>query len=692
MASSLRSWVTGSLAAFLLAPWGCSSDSSAPGGTETVDAGADTAQVAPPPPRDAGATDPPDADPGQEAGGLAPLPTLTRITPSSATAGSAGPGLAVFGAGFVVSSVVQVDGAPLPTEFVTETELHTTLPSAKLLKAGTIKVAVGTAPPGGGLSAEATFTVKNPAPQLTQISPASVGVGAPATGLTVMGGDFVTGATISFDGNALATTYASITSLSTTIPAPLLTGSGNHVVLVSNPAPGGGPSTTIAFVVTNPTVTVSSVTPSSVVVGAPAQALALVGAGFIAASAVSLNGTTVPSTFVDAAHLTANVPASSFATVGSFPVVVTNPEPGGGVSTPVTFQVLNEAPTIASLSPSGAATGSGATQITITGSGFGVASEVTLNGTATSTTFVDTSHVQATLSAGQLAAAGSVAVAVTNPAPGGGTSGTLTFAISNPAPSVTSLTPPGAPVGSPSAALTINGNGFVFGATAQLGATGLATSYVSGTQLTATVPGSLLGTVGTLLLAVTNPAPGGGTSNAVGFTVGCDTTGVDVVLGAVGNVTTQGLTWAGAPTSERYTSSGVCPATIPAVATNAQPFRAFVVQNSTSAPVRLSTWAVCTSSTGTRSDAFLAVYKRATVPATVAERLVCTGAVSEGASGTPSLTSPDANGSTWCPGLTLANGYGTPLAACEKAVVYIQPYNVTSTSYTPPPQIRFKPE
>jgi hypothetical protein len=32
------------------------------------------------------------------------------------------------------------------------------------------------------------------------------------------------------------------------------------------------------------------------------------------------------------------------------------------------------------------------------------------------------------------------------------------------------------------------------------------------------------------------------------------------------------------------------------------------------------------------------------------------------------------------------------LAACEKAVVYIQPYNSASTVYTPPPQIRFAPE
>jgi hypothetical protein len=671
--------------------WGCGSDSSGTAPADTPDAGADSSQIAPPPAKDAAPATDPDADPGPDSG-VAPLPILTKINPDSAVAGTAGPQLIVFGGGFVPSSVVQVDGAPLPTEFVTDLELHATLPSSKLLKAGTLKVAVGTAPPGGGLSAEATFTVRNATPQLTQIAPKSVGVGAGPVALTVTGGQFVEGAAIAFDGTALATTYGSLTSLSATIPASLLLTSGNHAVIVNNPAPGGGPSSSIAFVVTNPTVAVTSVTPNTVLIGAPPQALALVGTGFIPASAVSLNGTTVPSTFVDASHLTANVPASSFTTVGSFPVVVTNPEPGGGVSTPITFQVQNPSPTLASLSPSGGFTGAGDTQITLTGTGFSISSQVTFNGTATSTTYVDTSHLQATLSAGQLATAGTVAVGVQNPLPGGGTSGTLNFAISNPAPSIMSVTPASAPAGSPSAAITITGTGFVFGATAQMGATGLSTSYVSATQVTATVPGSLLGVNGVLQLSVTNPPPGGGTSNSVPFTVGCDTTGVDVALGPVGTVSTQALTWPGAPVAERYTSSGICPALVPSTPTNSQPYRAFVVQNTAAAPVTLSTWAVCSSTSTAKTDSFLAVYKRSTVPATLPDRLACTGAVSEGASGSPALTSPEANGSVWCPGLTLANGYGTPLAVCEKAVVYVQPWNVTSTSFTPPTQVRFKAE
>ena len=207
------------------------------------------------------------------------------------------------------------------------------------------------------------------------------------------------------------------------------------------------------------------------------------------------------------------------------------------------------------------------------------------------------------------------------------------------------------------------------------------------------VPGSLLGTVGTQPVTVTNPAPGGGVSNAVGFDVTCDTTGVDIPLGPLGTVTTRDLLWGSSPpTSERFTSSSVCPASIPTTPTNTEPYRAFVVQNTSSAPVTLSTWAVCTSTSTTRSDAFLATYRRSTIPMTLAERTACTGDVSEGANGAPSLPSPDSNGSTWCPGLTNALGAGLSLGVCEKGVVYIQPWSTTSTSYLPPPQIRFSPE
>ena len=52
-----------------------------------------------------------------------------------------------------------------------------------------------------------------------------------------------------------------------------------------------------------------------------------------------------------------------------------------------------------------------------------------------------------------------------------------------------------------------------------LGATPLATTYVSSTSLTSTIPAANLTAAATLSLSVTSPAPGGGTSASLSFVV-----------------------------------------------------------------------------------------------------------------------------------------------------------------------------
>ena len=110
------------LTSALVAP-GCASTQD-PGATDALDAGADGGAIVPPVTGGDGGTTSGDADPGTDTGTApAPLPILTSMNPDHATAGTAGPPLVVFGAGFVETSVVQVDGAPLPTEFVSDKDM-----------------------------------------------------------------------------------------------------------------------------------------------------------------------------------------------------------------------------------------------------------------------------------------------------------------------------------------------------------------------------------------------------------------------------------------------------------------------------------------------------------------------------------------------------------------------------------------
>ncbi len=73
---------------------------------------------------------------------------------------------------------------------------------------------------------------------------------------------------------------------------------------------------------------------------------------------------------------------------------------------------------------------------------------MTYNGVAHAATYVSATQLTITLSAGDQATAGSYAVVVTNPAPGGGASNALNFAVNNPVPTaITSLSPASAMAG-----------------------------------------------------------------------------------------------------------------------------------------------------------------------------------------------------------------------------------------------------
>jgi len=101
------------------------------------------------------------------------------------------------------------------------------------------------------------------------------------------------------------------------------------------------------------------------------------------------------------------------------------------------------------------------------------------------------------------------------------------MAQSNPVPFVNQpLVPAAVAPGSASFMLTVNGAGFVPGAVVNWNGNALTTTFVNHDRLTATVPDSAIAASGTALVTATNPAPGGGTSNAVPFTITSPTTSV----------------------------------------------------------------------------------------------------------------------------------------------------------------------
>lgn len=625
----------------------------------------------------------------EKAPGEALAPEAYSVVPDRAVVGSMGPTIVVTGNNFVDRSVLQLDGAPLATTYVSATELRATLPTGRLAAVGVLRVSVGTAPPGGGASKELTFQVENPVAELSSLSPLSVVTGAPATTLTVKGAGFVPGAAISFDKTALVTTFVSATELAATMPAGVLAASGSFAVRVTNPPPGGGASQSIAFTVTNPNVVVTQVQPQIATAGAGPVDVTVLGAGFLATTSVLFNGTKVASSFVSSQELTATVPAALLATVGELPVTVSNPPPGGGVSAPVVFRVQYPAPVASSLSPTTASIGQ-SPQVTVTGSGYYPSSQITFDGAPAVTTFVDATRVRATLPSTMTDSAKVIAVRVVNPMPGGGSSQGLSLTVQNPSPSIASLTPASVVAGADDTTVTLAGSGFVPTSVVRSNGFALPTAYVSATRLSAIVPKSQLATPQLLALTVTNPAPGGGTSASRAFTVECVTDGVDVKLGAVGTVTSLPTEFANAAAVPRFSSAGLC-ASAALSSTNLQPARSWIVQNTTLAPVTLSAWGDCTLDTKSY-DSYLTFYRRPTAPLTDGERLACVERIAEGSSGAGGYASPESGTSKWCPGLTKANGGGITLAACERVVVHAQAWSATSTYFPPVERIKVKPE
>jgi hypothetical protein len=121
--------------------------------------------------------------------------------------------------------------------------------------------------------------------------------------------------------------------------------------------------------------------------------------------------------------------------------------------------------------------------------------------------------------AGDIAVAGTANVTVVNPGPGGGPSNVAVLNINNPAPTITTLTPNSATEGDAAFTLAVDGSGFISSSVIRWDGSDRATTFINTTQLEAAIPDTDIATAGTASVTVFNPTPGGGTSNALTFTI-----------------------------------------------------------------------------------------------------------------------------------------------------------------------------
>jgi hypothetical protein len=336
----------------------------------------------------------------------------------------------------------------------------------------------------------------------------------------------VSGSLVEVGGTAEATAYVSATSLTATVPATQLTNGAELAVEVSN---GSSVSTPVDLEVDNPAPTITSLSTTTELTGTASAVISLTGTGFVPSTAIDVNGSARATTYINTTEVSAALPSTDFAAAGSLALTAVNSSPGGGTSPAVSLSVVNPPVGPIQLSPSTVNAGAtSATTITVTGSGFVPASVVSLAGTARATTYVNGTTLTFAATVADQATVGSLAVSVTNPAPGGGTSPITYLSVVVPptTPVITAVSPTSIVVGSPDTYITITGTGFAPNSVAQWNGVSLPTSqgyyYNGGTyvyELVATVPASDLTTAGTASVTVNTPNASPAVSNSVSVSI-----------------------------------------------------------------------------------------------------------------------------------------------------------------------------
>jgi hypothetical protein len=178
-----------------------------------------------------------------------PVPSLANISPNNTLAGSGGFTLTVNGSNFISGSVVRVNGANRTTTLVSNTQLTAAIPTSDLAVGALLSITVFTAAPGGGASSAVTFTVNNPVPSISSISPSTALVLGSSFILTVNGSGFNGASVVQVNGSSRPTTFVSPTQLQAQISNNDILAVGQRNITVVNPAPGGGTSNTAILTV-----------------------------------------------------------------------------------------------------------------------------------------------------------------------------------------------------------------------------------------------------------------------------------------------------------------------------------------------------------------------------------------------------------------------------------------------------------
>jgi hypothetical protein len=428
----------------------------------------------------------------------APIPTVTSISPSVGPM-VGGTKVVVTGTGFTGATLVSFSTAGHATSFTVNSDTQITAVNPAYAAGGPVHVRV-TTPGGTDVPTPVDLFTYGALPAVTAITPTAGPTGG-GTVVTVTGTAFSGATSVTFGAsNATTFTVNSATSITATAPA----GTGNANIRVSTPI---GTSSTVPadlFTYVVPPV-VTSVAPSSGPTTG-ATSVTITGTGLTAATAVSFGSSPAASFTVNSdTSITATSPAHA---AGIVDVTVTTAGGTSATSGADAFTFVAP-PAVSGIAPNLGPT-TGATTVTVTGTGFTGATKVLFGSTSASYTVNSDTSITATSPAGT----GSVHVRVMTPY-GTSTATAADLFGYGAAPVVTAITPTVGPLGG-GTVVTVTGTALTGATKVTFGATNATTYTVnSDTSITATSPA---GTAGNVHVRVMTPFGSSATSPADLFT------------------------------------------------------------------------------------------------------------------------------------------------------------------------------
>ena len=392
--------------------------------------------------------------------------SISSVSPSTTSAGNA---IAISGAGFINGATVTIGGFPALNVAVASTNVITA--TAPAGPSGLVSVVV-TNPGGASVSfsgvvypgtTTTTTTTSSGQLSVTSVSP-NVGSSAGGTIVSISGSGFVSPATVTFGGvPATLVTVVNSNLITATTPANPV---GPVSVLVSGPSGSvGGLTSGFTYELAWPRLT--SVSPSTGALTG-GTTLTLVGSGFAPGATVTIGG--IPAPTVSSVSPTQIVVTSPAGASGSAVILVTNP--GGAIAGLANAFAFSANPQPVAPPPAPATTGvsitgvspstgpsAGGTLIFINGTGFVSGATVTVSGITVPATVLSSTQISTTTPA--VTGTGSVTVTVTNP--GASSATALPSAFTYTSGSSTGGTTTGAGSGGASTTVPAGGGLFVFG-------------------------------------------------------------------------------------------------------------------------------------------------------------------------------------------------------------------------------------